>query len=185
MSKKDYNEFTDAWKAGAQLARDVIAMKPTRGIPCWMINDMQWSHLEEFSGNPPGCYEKEPVRVYREYQLAVGASFIDQWIPENPLSMKDQGYDADAARGATTGAEEVVLDGMEIDSPEAVVEHMEKFTFPQWQKRLQHLETNADDEVRRLIAGEVDIQGLFGMNMLKGPYSGFYSFPSLPYWQSR
>jgi hypothetical protein len=178
-----YSKFMDEWEESAQLARDAIAMKQTRGIPCWMINDMQWSHLEEFSGNPPGSYEKEPVRVYREFQLAMGASFIDQWIPENPLSMRDQGYDDSTARGATTGAERVVLDGIEIDSPEAVVEHMEKFQFPRWQERLQHLEASADDEVRRLIAGEVKVQELFGMNMLKGPYGELYSFPSLPYWQ--
>jgi len=182
MSAGSYSDFADAWEASAQLAWDAIAMKPTRGIPCWMINDMQWSHLEEFSGNPQGSYETEPVRVYREFQLAMGASFIDQWIPENPLSMKDKGYDDDAARGATTGAERVMLDGIEIDSPEAVVEHMENVQFPRWQERLQHLEANSDDVARKLIADEVATQELFGTNMLKGPYAGAYSFPHLLYY---
>ena len=56
-------------------------MKPTAGIPCWMINDMQWSHLEELSGNSTGSYPEEPVRVYREFQLAMGTCYIDQWLP--------------------------------------------------------------------------------------------------------
>ena len=35
-----------------------------------------------------------------------------------------------AVHGVTTGAEQVVLDGMLIDSPESVAEHMEKYEFP-------------------------------------------------------
>jgi hypothetical protein len=124
-----FHVFAGQWQANAQLALDTIALRPRRGIPTWILNDMQWSHLESLSGNPPGSYQTEPVRVYRECSLAAGVCFIDQWIPDNPLSMKDQGYDSDAARGATTGAEEIVRDGMRIDSPEAAVEHMEKFVF--------------------------------------------------------
>jgi len=175
------NAFVDPWQDNAQLALDTIALRPTRGIPAWMLNDMQWSHLEMLSGNPPGSYEKEPVRVYREFSLKSGVCFIDQWIPENPLSMKDQGYDQNTERGATTGAEEIVRNGMQIDSPEAVVAHMEKFLFPQWEKWQRDLEANADQEVRQRIAGEVAVQQLFGRNMLKGPYSGFFAFPGFLY----
>ena len=182
MSSKDYNFFTDAWQANARLALDTIAMKPTSGIPCWMVNDMQWSHLEELSGNPPGSYVKEPVRVYREFQLEMGVCYIDQWLATNPLSIKEEGYGDDAQHGATTGAEHVVCDGMVIDSPEAVVEHMEKNMFPQWAERQKHFVTKADDVAQELIAGEVKVQALFGMNMVKGPYGECYRFPSLPYW---
>ena len=106
-----FSEFEDKWQANARLALDTIAMRPTQGIPSWVLNDMQWSHLETLSGNPPGSYEKDPVRVYREFQLKIGTCFIDQWIPDNPLSMKDQGYESNTQRGATTGAEEIILDG--------------------------------------------------------------------------
>ncbi len=178
-----YNEFSNKWQSNAKLAMDTIAMRPTRGIPTggFGINDMQWSHLETLSGNPPGSYPKEPVRVYREFQLAAGVCFIDQWLAENPLSMKDQGYDNDTQRGATTGADEIVCDGMRIDSPEAAVEHMEKFLFPGWEKWKCDIESNADEEVRKRIAGEVAVQQLFGMNMLKGPYNGFSTFPGFSY----
>jgi hypothetical protein len=183
MSTTGFQQFADHWQANAQLALDTIAMRPTRGLAVggFGINDMQWSHLEFFSGNPPGSYPQEPIRVYREFQLAAGVCFIDQWIPENPLSMQDQGYGAETARGATTGAEAIVRDGMVIDSPEAVVEHMERVLFPQWEQWRHNLEANADAEVAQRIAGEVEVQTLFGPNMLKGPYGGFFAFPGFLY----
>ena len=181
MEPVDFHAFAGCWQANAQLALDTIAMRPTHGIPTWLLNDMQWSHLDELSGNPPGSYEKEPVRVYREFQLAAGCCYIDQWIPDNPLSMRDQGFEADAAHGATTGAEIIVRDGMVIDSPEAAVEHMERFVFPAWAREKIDLEANADAETRKRIVGEVGVQEQFGMNMLKGPYGGFFRFPGFMY----
>jgi hypothetical protein len=176
-----FNVFADKWQDNARLALDTIALQPTHGIPAWILNDMQWSHLEELSGNPPGSYEKDPVRVYLEFSLKSGVCFIDQWIPKNPLIMKDQGYGRDTERGATTGADEIIRDGILIDSPEAAVEHMEKFMFPQWEQWKRDLEANFNEEVRKRIAGEVEVQQLFGMNMLKGPYGSFFSFPGFLY----
>jgi hypothetical protein len=95
--------------------------------------------------------------------------------------MKDQGYGRDTERGATTGADEIIRDGILIDSPEAAVEHMEKFMFPQWEQWKRDLEANFNEEVRKRIAGEVEVQQLFGMNMLKGPYGSFFSFPGFLY----
>lgn len=46
--------FEDKWQDNARLALDTIAMRPTQGIPTWVLNDMQWSHIETLSGNPPG-----------------------------------------------------------------------------------------------------------------------------------
>lgn len=178
-----FNAFEGQWQENVQLVYDTINLRQTRGIPtCW-FNTMQWSQLEAFSGNPPGSYEKDPVRVYSAFMRKSGVCFIDQWIPKNPLGMKDQGYDSGTSRTATTGAAEIIRDGMLIDSPEAAVAHMEKFLFPQWEKWGRDLEANADEEVRRRIAGEVDVQNLFGMNLLKGPYHGFFSFPAFLYGQ--
>lgn len=176
-----FAEFADHWEANARLALDTIALRPTCGLPTWMLNVMEWSHLDYFSGNPPGSYQNDPVRVYREFSLKTGVCFIDQWIPENPLSMGDQGYRADTPRGATTGAEEIVRDGMVIDSPEAVVAHMETVLFPQWERWKNDLESRADEEIRQRIAGEVTVQRLFGPSMLKGPYGGFFTFPGFLY----
>lgn len=177
-----YHAFEDQWQGNARLALDTIAMRPTRGIPMKSINVMQWSYLEEFSGNPPGSYEKDPERVYLEFQLAAGACFIDQWIPKNPLTMRDQGYTSDTQLGATTGAASIVRDDMVIDSPEAAVEHMEKFVFPKLLRNKQELEANPDAVLQKRIADEVATQKLFGMNLLKGPKSGtFASFPTFMY----
>lgn len=176
-----FAQFADQWQANARLALDTIAMRPTPGIGAWMLNAMQWSHLETLSGNPPGSYPLDPVRVYRDFSLHAGVCFIDQWIPENPLSMKEQGYDENAPRGATTGAEQIIRDGMEIDSPEAVVEHMETHLLPQWQQWRRDLEANVEQEVRQRIAGEVGVQQLLGMSILKGPYDGFQALPGFLY----
>jgi hypothetical protein len=177
-----YHAFADQWQENALLAMDTIAMKPGLGIPSSILNDMQWSHLEELSGNPPGSYPKDPVRVYLEFQLANGACFVDQWIPDNPLSMKDQGYET-TERGATTGAHTIVCDGLVIDSPEAVVEHLERYEFPRLTRGAQELAANADAEVRQRIEQEVQRQVLVGPNLLKGPYDGFFHFPGLRYYQ--
>ncbi len=182
MSKPcGFDAFADQWGDRARMAWDTLALHPTRGIPTWMINAMQWSHLETLSGNLPGSYGTEPVRVYRDFQHAAGVCFIDQWIPDNPLSMGNQGYEGDIERTATTGAKEIVIDGVRIDSPEAVVQHMETHLFPQWKQWAGGLERNADAHVRRLIDGEVEVQQLLGLNMCNGPYSGFFAFPGFEY----
>jgi hypothetical protein len=180
MNNITYKDFEGKWGVNAKLALDAIKMLPTKGIPTWLFQTMQWSQLEVLSGNAPGSYPKEPKRVYLDFMLKSGVCLLDQWIPENPLSMTDQGYE-DTPRGATTGAEEIIRDGMLIDSPEAAVEHMEKFIFPQWEQWKIDLETNANEDVRRRIAGEVEVQQLFGMNMLKAPYGGFFTFPGFMY----
>lgn len=176
-----FHEFTERWERNARLAFDTIAMRPTRGIPTWMLNAMHWSHLETLSGNLPGSYPEQPIRVYRDFSLMSGVCYIDQWIPDNPLSMREQGYDAETEHGATTGSEEIFRDGMLIGSPEAVVEHMERFLFPAWEQWQRDLLVDVEEDVRKRIAGEVTVQQLFGMNMLKGPYGGFFTFPGFLY----
>jgi len=180
-SPAGFAAFADTWGPNARLAWDTLAMRATRGIPTWLVHVMEWAQLEALSGNPPGSYRREPTRVYLDFERAAGVCYLDQWIPENPLSMTAQGFEEDAPRTATTGAEQIVRDGMVIDSPEAVVEHMETHLFGQWEQWRQDLEADADGHVGRLIDGEVEVQRLFGPNLLKGPYSGFFAFPGLLY----
>lgn len=177
----DYRAFAGRWQENAQLAYDTLAMRPTRGIATAWFNAMQWSHLEHLSGHSPGSYPKDPVRVYLDCMLKSGVCFLDQWIPDNPLTMGDRGFANDTQRISTTGVQQIVCDGMVIDSPEAAIEHMEKLLFPQYEKRKRALEANADEEVRKRIAGEVAVQQLFGTNLLKGPYGGFQLFPYFLY----
>jgi hypothetical protein len=173
---------TDDLGSNARLAADALEMKPTHGIATWLLHVMDMTFQEQFTGHPPGSYRENPDGVYLDFQRAIGACMIDQYIAQNPLTMADYGYESGTERGASTGVEAVVLDGITIDSPEAVAEHLERFVLPALEKDLA--ETNPDDSaaVARLIQGEQDTQTLFGPSMLKVPYSGgFQDFPHLRY----
>ena len=167
--------------ACAQLALDALAMKPARGIPSWMLHVMDVAFLETKSGHRRGAYGANPERVYLDFQRSVGAGMIDQYIPENPLSMGQQGYGPDTPQTATTGAEAVVLDGIAIDSPEAVTEHLEQFVFPALEQAAATTDPNDDAGIAALIQRERDVQAQFGPAIVKAPYGGFQDFPSLRY----
>jgi hypothetical protein len=161
----------------AQLALDTINRVPTQGIPSWLIHPMDHVHIERLAGVGAGEYVRHPEDVYIAMQQNIGTCMLDQYIPRNPLSMGSKGYEK-ASLGATTGAEKVVLDGMVIDSPEAVVEHMEKFVFPGLQAAIENFDE--DFRVREIIEAEHIIQERLGPNILKCPY-GVVHFPSLAY----
>jgi len=163
--------------ANAQLALDTIYQRPTRGIPTWMIHAMEHSIIERFAGAAPGDYRREPTRVYLAMQRAVGACMVDQFIPDNPLSMGDQGFEG-ATKSATTGAERIVLDGIEIDSPEAAVEHLERFEFPRLRKATA--EFDAGRRTADILRGEAAVQAQLGPDILKAPY-GVVRFPCFRY----
>jgi hypothetical protein len=167
--------------ARARLALDTIHQKSTAGIAQKGLNIMEHAQIERLAGAPPGSYATDPEGVYLREQINIGACSIDQWIPRNPLSMGARGYE-DKERGATTGAEEIELDGMRIDSPEAVVEHMEKHVFPGLEESAAAFDANDDQAVRELIDKEREVQTLFGPNMLKIPYGkGYNNFPCFRY----
>ena len=161
----------------AQLALDTVLRKPTVGVPSWMMHVMQHSHIERLAGAQPGDYQKDPVGTYLACQRAAGVCLIDQFIPENPLSMGDEGYE-DRELGATTGAEETILDGILIDSAEAVVEHLERFAFPSFRRAID--EFDEDTRVTEIIEGERAIQEQIGPTFLKTGYA-FISIPGLAY----
>jgi len=165
--------------ANAQLALDTIYRRPTRGIPTWMLNIMEHAQLERLAGTPQGSYLRDQEGVYLAAQKAIGACMIDQWIPTNPASIGTHGYEG-REQGATTGAAQVVLDGIAIDSPEAVAEHLERVVLP----RLAQATASFDEaaHTRAVLAGEQRVQGLFGTDILKVPY-GVATFPVFRYGQ--
>ena len=119
----------------AQLALDTIHQKPAKGVPTWLIHVMQNEYIERLAGVQPGEYKKNPEETYLAYLRNVGVCSLDQYIPTNPLSMGDKGYEG-TERGATTGAEKIILNDITIDSPEAVVEHIERFVLPSIQSQI-------------------------------------------------
>jgi hypothetical protein len=161
----------------AQLALDTIQQRPITGIPSWLLNIMEHAHLERLAGAEPGAYRRYPEDVYLACQRAIGTCLLDQYIPDNPLTMGDRGFEG-GARTATTGAEEIVREGVVIDSPEAVVAHLEQYEFPHLQRAAQAFDEGA--RVREILAQEAALQETLGPSMLKSGY-GFVTFPAFSY----
>lgn len=161
----------------AQLAYDALRARPTGGIPTWCVHLMEHAFLERVAGAPAGAYRRDPVGVYLAGQRAMGVCLIDQFIPDNPLTMGDRGFEG-SARGATTGAGRIELDGMVIDSPEAVVAHLERIVFPQLAQAARGFDEDA--RTRQVLAEEAAVQAQFGPDLLKCPYAAA-SFPCLAY----
>jgi hypothetical protein len=161
----------------AELALDVLEGRPAKGIPSWILHVMEHRFIEKFAGAQPGDYVKNHVQVYLDCQHELGACMVDQYIPDNPLSIGCHGYEG-GAHGATTGATELVLDGLVIDSPEAVCQHLEQFVFPALAAQ------PVPDEAaiaQAIIASERSIQAFIEpWDLLKTPY-GVAPFPGLAY----
>ena len=161
----------------AELALNTILQKPIQGIATSLVFLMEHRWIERLAGVDPAMYVEDPQQVYLAMQRAVGTCMIDQWIPENPLTMGQHGYQRDA-HSATEGTNRVILDGIEIDSAESVVDHLERSAFPCLQRRVE-----AFDEgkyVSDMLRAHEQIQGLFGSSMLKVPY-GEVMFPGFGY----
>jgi hypothetical protein len=161
----------------AQLALDTILQQPVQGIPSWLLHVMEHRCIERFAGVPEGSYRQSPDRVYLAFQRAVGTCLLDQYLADNPLTMGEHGFES-AERGATTGAEQIVCDDMVIDSPEAVVDHLEHVEFPRLRAAIAAFDE--DRRAREIIDGERRMQACIGPTMLKSGYE-FVSFPCLAY----
>lgn len=168
----------------ALLALDTIDQKPTKGIPSWLIHPMEHAIIDRLAGVPEGTYPKKPVETYLQMQRNNGACMIDQFIPQNPLSMGARGYES-GGKTATTGLKQIVIDGMVIDSPEAVVEHLEQKVFPRLQQQIKTYQETDDTGKRHrqhILITEETTQLLLGANILKVPY-GYTTFPGLRYYE--
>ncbi len=163
----------------AQLALDTILGKATTGIPAWLINPMEHRMIDRIAGLPAGSYRHDPEPTYRRMLINAGCSLIDQYIPENPLTMGDAGYEHETQPlVAGVGGNEIRVDGMLIDSPESVAEHIERILIPHWQQL-----TAAFDETARaqaIIGDERNEQARMGPELLKSPY-GCAFFPTFEY----
>ncbi len=167
------NPLTD----NARLALDTINREPTDGIPAWLLNVMEHAHIGRLAGLSDDAYMREPEATYLAMQRALGVSLMDQYLWDNPLTMGDKGYEG-RELGATTGGGPPVLDGIVIDSPEAVVEHLERVVFPS----LVRAEHAFDEEARchEIMSTEIALQERVGPTMLKSGYA-FVAFPCLAY----
>lgn len=170
--------MTGALEANAQLALDTIQQKPVRGIPTAWHNIMEHAVLERLARAVPGEYRRDPERVYVASQIAAGVCMLDQYIPTNPLTMGDAGFEDKGPKGATQGADVIVCDGIRIDGPEAVVEHLERFVFPKLREAMARFDEGF--RVGEIVRQEAAVQAKLGPTILKVPY-GVVTFPTLSY----
>lgn len=165
----------------AQLAWDTIRREPRKEIPVGgILNPMEWTMIDRMAGMPAGSYEADPIPTYRRMLENSSCCMVDQWIPNNPLTIGAQGYEPGAERGATTGAEQIVVDGQIIAEPEDVVAHLESHVFPELSRAIE-AETASDGNaaVARIIARERQAQEEMGPSILKAPYNA--AFPRFAY----
>ncbi len=160
----------------AQLALDTVRQRPTKGVATGCIHVMEYDQIERLAGRPPGSYLREPEATYLAMQKAVGVCLIDQYIPTNPMGFDAEGYKGD--RNATTGADMVEVDGLAIDSPEAVVQHLEQVEFPRIREKIAAFDGPA--RVADILAEEQRVQTVLGPDILKSGY-GFVGFPTFRY----
>lgn len=83
-----------AYSDSQQLAVDAIGRKHTRGIPSFSVNIMDTGLIDELACAAPGTYIREPEETYIKSQRHAGINCLDQFTPENPLSMTGTGYGA-------------------------------------------------------------------------------------------
>ena len=175
----DDRQIRDYFIGQAELHKEFYGLikgeKQCGGYPTGFMNIMEHSAIEYIAGMPG--YKNNPASVYGEMQRKIGVEFIDQWIPDNPLSLGDSGYE-NPAHSATTGADRIVVDGMEIAEPEDVCEHMERFVFPALDKAIKSFDF--DERVLQIGQTEYNISRQMGDDMLKTGY-GFIAFPCMRY----
>ena len=163
----------------AQLAYDAILGNPTTGIPIWLINPMEHRMIDRIAGLPEGSYRRDPEPTYRRMMRNAGCILVDQYIPENPLTMGDAGYEHETQPlVAGVGGGEIWVDGMRIDSPDAVADHIERFHIPYLQSLMREFDESA--RTQAVIADECGEQQRMGSDFLKNPY-GCAFFPTFDY----
>ncbi|MFH1476340.1 MAG: uroporphyrinogen decarboxylase family protein [Verrucomicrobiota bacterium] len=171
-------------KKNALLALDAIHQKQTKGIPSWLIHPMEYRIIDRLAGVPEGTYKRRPIETYLSMQRSVGTCMLDQYLATNPLSMGSHGYEPGTQKTATTGQKQIVMDDMVIDSPEAVVAHLEQKVFPQLQQEIDAWNQDADsmgkNRCQQILSDEETTQLLLGPDILKAPYA-CASFPGLSY----
>ena len=158
-----------------------IAGENLQGYPSAGANIMEHAQLNRLAaryGMKDPDYVHDPVNVYAAAQREIGCDAIDQWIPDNPLTMEAHGFEG-KERTATTGAEDIVLDGISIEEPEDVITHLETVEFPRIEKKIA--EFDLEKRVREIGLSEYDQQMTIGLDILKTGYA-FIQFPILGYY---
>lgn len=157
---------------------DTLQGKETAGIPIWGPNIMEHSVLELLDGSGRR-YVDDPYGVYIGALQKIGVDMVDQFIPTNPLSMGSGGYDGPSGEHNAPDSG-IVLNGITIDSPEAVAEHMEAVLIPSIEAKIRDF--SEGEIVGRVVEDESMAQQMLGPCIQKLGY-GHLVFPTLEYFR--
>ncbi|MFA7673224.1 MAG: hypothetical protein WCY62_05165 [Clostridia bacterium] len=160
------------FKTNARMAYDCINRTETSGTPTGLVHIMEHSVIERIANVKPGDYRNDPHGVYVKMLQNAGVCMVDQYLAENPLRIGNKGHEN------ITQDAGIILEGIEIDSPESVAEHIERFRTPQLEKAI--LDFNAAACGQNAVNNESRIQQLLGDDILKTGY-GHIIFPVLSY----
>lgn len=158
-----------------KLISDTISGIKRDGYATAFLNIMEHGWLEKLADM--NGYKERPVEVYLQAQKNCGVCVLDQWIPTNPLSIGNAGFEG-VSHGVTTGSENIAVDGIVIDGPDAVAEHMERFVFPSLETAAASF--NEEAYIRHVGESEYHIQKIIGDTILKTGYATI-AFPCLRY----
>jgi len=139
-----------------------------------IMSHSELNRLAAKNGMENPDYVNNPKEVFRRSMLEIGWDMCDQWIPYNSLTMGEAGYEH-GSFSATTGPKEIIKDGIRIEEPEDVVEHLEQFVFPELQEQIDNFDEEA--KIREIGLNEYQQQMEIGLEILKTGYD----FAKLPY----
>jgi len=160
----------------ALLALNTINRVPTDGIPIGSMNFMEHSIIERLADAEPESYRNDPYDVYTKALENIGCCMVSQYIPTNPLTMGDRGYESHTV-GAPIG--ETYVDGILIVSPESVAEHIESIEIPRYLEAHDRFDPLLVEQ--EAINHESQMQKTLGPNILKVGY-GQLHFPMFGYY---
>lgn len=177
-SDEEIRAYLRSVREGNPRFGEILGGGVREGYAISAVNLMEHRFIERVAGG--GCYREDPMNVYRDMQLRLGADVLDQWIYDNPLTMGDRGFEADTGAGATTGGGDPVLDGMTISEPEDAIEHMERFEFPRLEEKIARFDEEA--RIREIGLREYRCQKEISEKLLKTGYE-YFTFPILRYYE--
>ncbi|MBN2557910.1 MAG: hypothetical protein JXB33_04035 [Clostridia bacterium] len=155
-------------------AMDAIGLVEHEGIPISLVHIMQHEYIERIAGAEPGDYLRNPEETYIRCLKNIDVSVVDQYLALNPLRMGNKGFESNGKKYG--GA--VICDGVAIDSPEAVVDHLEKYEFPRLAEAVRRF--NENERIKEIITSENEMQYKLGEGIMKTGYA-YFMFPILFY----
>lgn len=162
----------------ADIARQWIARHqgPEDGIPSWMLFALDVSWTERLLGAPPGTYFLDPVGMEIRKMKHCRTAFMDQLVTA-PVHQVASGF------GSRLPWEPFELDGIVIDGPEAVRDHIERVVIPGLESAIADVEQTNPSLVDAFVAEFAESQRLLEPEVLSVPYDYIQCKPTLRYGQ--